>query len=235
MDFFQPFKIAFYLLSNFDSDTYSIIFLSLKVSLTALFFGSLIGIPIGAILASFKFFGRSLFIIIFNTLLSMPPVVLGLLVYILISQSGPFGFLDLLYTPKAMMLAQFLLILPLSIALSREIFENINNEYEPLFQSLKISSIKKINVLILDAKISLITIVLTCFGRAISEVGAVILVGGNIKHFTRVMTTAIALETSQGDLVLAIALGSILLFIALFINLISHLLKRNFEKANNHG
>jgi len=160
----------------------------------------------------------------------MPPVVLGLLVYILISQSGPFGFLDLLYTPKAMMLAQFLLILPLSIALSREIFHELHKEYDPLFKSLRIMPIKKITTLIYDARITLITIILTCFGRAISEVGAVILVGGNIKNFTRVMTTAIALETSQGDLILAIALGTILLLTALIINILSFIVKNHFER-----
>ena len=229
MNFFEPFQIAFQLIYNFDPETYSIIFLSLKVSLTALLFASLIGIPIGATLASFEFKGKNFCILFFNTLLSMPPVVLGLLVYILISQSGPFGFLDLLYTPKAMMLAQFLLILPLSIALSREIFHELHKEYDPLFTSLRIMPIKKITTLIYDARITLITIILTCFGRAISEVGAVILVGGNIKNFTRVMTTAIALETSQGDLILAIALGTILLLTALIINILSFIVKNHFE------
>lgn len=230
MDFFTPFVIAGSLLIQLDSDLYEIIGLSLQVSVTAVCAALLIGLPLGAILASFTFPGRNILVIMFNTLLGMPPVVVGLLVYVLISRSGPLGFLDLLYSPMAMMLAQFFLIMPLATALSRQLFETLHTEYDSLFTSLDLSWWRRILALIQDGRIALLTIGLVSFGRAISEVGAIILVGGNIKHLTRVMTSAIALETSKGDLAFALALGCVLLFIALLVNLLSHAVRVSFQK-----
>jgi len=234
MDFFTPILIAFTLLFELNSELYEIITLSLTVSLTAVASALLFVLPLGAVLASFNFPGRSAFILLFNTLLSIPPVVIGLIVYMLISRSGPLGFLDILYSPAAMMLAQFCLILPLSIALSRQLFEALHNEYDPLFSSMGLSWHKRILALITDGRSALITIGLACFGRAISEVGAVIIVGGNIRHFTRVMTSAIALETSKGELAFALALGCVLMFLALLVNLASHYLRLYFQRGGMH-
>ena len=232
MDLFTSFHLAATLLLTGDPDLYEIIFLSLRVSLSSVFVALCIGLPLGAFLASVAFPGRAGVILIFNTLLSMPPVVIGLLVYMLISRSGPLGFLDLLYSPTAMIIAQFLLIVPLSTALSSQLFENLHHEYEPLFSSLELSLRQRVIALLIDAKLSLITIGLVSFGRAISEVGAVILVGGNIKHATRVMTSAIALETSRGELAFALALGLVLLFISLLVNLLSSGLRARMDKVD---
>jgi tungstate transport system permease protein len=231
LDFWTPFKLAFDLLLATDNELMNIIGLSLKVSLTAVFISLVIGMPLGAILATKKFFGAQALIVISNTFLSMPPVVVGLLIYILISRSGPLGWLEILYTPYAMILAQSVLVVPMSIALSRQIFETLNNDYKPLFTSLGTNAIRRIMILVVDARIALITIGLACFGRAISEVGAVIIVGGNIRHATRVMTTAIALETSKGELAIAMALGLVLLSIALLVNIASQFLRHYFKKA----
>jgi tungstate transport system permease protein len=231
LDFWTPFKLAFDLLLATDPELMGIIGLSLKVSLTAVFISLVIGMPLGAILASKKFMGAQALTVISNTFLSMPPVVVGLFIYILISRSGPLGWLEILYTPYAMILAQSILVVPMSIALSRQVFETLNNEYMPLFTSLGVSAIRRIVVLVVDARIALITISLACFGRAISEVGAVIIVGGNIRHSTRVMTTAIALETSKGELAIAMALGLVLLSIALLVNIASQFLRHYFKKA----
>ena len=232
MDLLTSFHLAVSLLFSGDADLYEIIFLSLRVSLTSVSAALCIGVPLGAFLASIVFPGRAAVIILINTLLSMPPVVIGLLVYMLISRAGPFGFLDLLYSPTAMIIAQFLLIVPLSTALSRQLFEHLHHEYNPLFSSLRLSLWRRIIALLIDAKLSLVTIGLVSFGRAISEVGAVILVGGNIKHATRVMTSAIALETSRGELAFALALGIVLLIIALGVNLLSAALRARMDKAD---
>jgi len=233
MDFWSPFIIAIKMLLGGDPELFGIIKLSLAISFTAVGVSLTIGLPVGAILASFKFPGRGVLILIANTFLGMPPIVVGLFIYVLISQSGPLGWMEILYTPHAMALAQTVLVLPISIALSRQIFENLNDEYAPLFKSLGIGRWKKISVLVVDGRVALITIALACFGRAISEVGAVIIVGGNIKHFTRVMTTAIALETSKGELAVALALGLVLLTIALCVNIASQFLKRQFNRLGN--
>jgi len=235
MDFFTPFAIAVQLLAGFDAALYEIIGLSLRVSVVAVGAALLIGLPLGAILASFRFYGRGVVVVVTNTLLGLPPVVVGLVVYLLISRSGPLGFLDLLYSPTAMMIAQFVLVLPLSIALSRQVFEGLHQDYDLLFKSLNLSWTKRVSALLADGKAALVTIALVCFGRAISEVGAVILVGGNIKHVTRVMTSAIALETARGELGFALALGLVLLFIALLVNIISHHIRRRFEQEGQHG
>ena len=231
MDFLTPFQIALTLLANGDPELMSIIGLSLTVSMTAVVTSLLIGLPLGAILATYRFPGRTPLIVISNTFLGMPPVVIGLLIYLLISRAGPFGFLGILYTPAAMMIAQTVLVLPISIALSRQAFEALNGEYAPLFQSLGLGRLMRIRTLVFEARATLLTIALVCFGRAISEVGAVMIVGGNIRHSTRVMTTSIALATSMGELAFAMALGIVLLLVALVVNIASQILRnslRNF-------
>lgn len=230
MYFWDPFLIALQLLTSFDAELYQVIGLSLRVSLTAVCMALLFGIPLGAILATQVFFGRSVVLICVRTMLSMPPVVVGLLVYVLISQSGPLGFLDLLYTPQAMMLAQFILVMPLSIALSHQIFTALHDEFDQFFSSLGLSAFRRILTLLSEARYALITVAMVGFGRAISEIGAVILVGGNIKHLTRVMTSSIALETSKGNLAFALALGIVLMLIALLVNLLSHTLNQTVLK-----
>ena len=234
MDFFTPFVIAVQMLAGFDADLYEIIGLSLCVSVVAVSAALLLGLPLGALLASFSFYGRGAVVVATNTLLSLPPVVVGLVVYLLISRSGPLGFLDLLYSPTAMMMAQFILVLPLSIALSRQVFEGLHQDYDLLFKSLNLSKAKRVMALLADGKAALVTIALVCFGRAISEVGAVILVGGNIKHVTRVMTSAIALETARGELAFALALGLVLLFISLLVNILSHQIRARFEHEGRY-
>ena len=231
MEFLTPFKIAFSLLFSADPELMAIIRLSMTISLSAVACSLLVGLPIGAILASMKFPGRQAIIILSNTLLSMPPVVVGLIIYILVSQSGPLGWTGILYTPYAMALAQTVLVLPISIALSRQVFETLNTEYNSLFLSLGIGRWQRIKTLVFDARIALVTIALACFGRAISEVGAVIIVGGNIRHVSRVMTTTIALETSKGELGIAMALGIVLLLIALLVNVASQSISAHFKKA----
>tara|TARA_Y100000022_G_scaffold34318_1_gene27572 strand:- start:251 stop:958 length:708 start_codon:yes stop_codon:yes gene_type:complete len=231
MEFLTPFKIAFSLLFSADPELMAIIRLSMTISLSAVACSLLVGLPIGAILASMKFPGRQAIIILSNTLLSMPPVVVGLIIYILVSQSGPLGWTGILYTPYAMALAQTVLVLPISIALSRQVFETLNTEYNSLFLSLGIGRWQRIKILVFDARIALVTIALACFGRAISEVGAVIIVGGNIRHVSRVMTTTIALETSKGELGIAMALGIVLLTIALLVNVASQSISAHFKKA----
>ena len=231
MEFLTPFKIAFSLLLAADPELMGIIRLSMLISLSAVACSLTIGLPVGALLASMKFPGRQAIIILSNTLLSMPPVVVGLIIYILVSQSGPLGWTNILYTPYAMALAQTVLVLPISIALSRQVFETLNSEYDRLFISLGISRWQRIKTLVFDARIALVTIALACFGRAISEVGAVIIVGGNIRHVSRVMTTTIALETSKGELGIAMALGIVLLSIALLVNVASQFISAHFKKA----
>ena len=217
--FSESFQTAFYLIISGNSDLFEIIMLSIKVSLTSLLGSIIIGLPLGALLAIHRFRLRSIILSIFNALMGMPPVVVGLIVYLYLSRSGPLGFLSLLYTPTAMIIAQMLLVIPIIAALSAQIIEDLHIEYRDLFRSLNVSTFKAIMAYIIDARMSLLTVVLAGFGRAISEVGAVSIVGGNIDHLTRVMTTAIALETSRGNLSLALALGFILLAIALGVNI----------------
>ena len=217
--FSESIQTAFYLIVSGNSDLFEIIMLSIKVSLTSLLGSIVIGLPLGALLAIHRFRLRSIILSIFNALMGMPPVVVGLIVYLYLSHSGPLGFLSLLYTPTAMIIAQMLLVIPIITALSAQIIEDLHIEYRDLFRSLNVSTSKAIMAYIIDARMSLLTVILAGFGRAISEVGAVSIVGGNIDHLTRVMTTAIALETSRGNLSLALALGFILLAIALGVNI----------------
>ena len=214
----EAFTEAFALITSANADLYEILWLSIQVSLTALFVSIALGLPIGTTLAIANFPGKNICITILNSLMGLPPVVVGLLVYLALSRSGPFGVFGLLYTPTAMVIAQVVLITPIIAALTYQVMDDLHKEYQDLFFSLDIPLRKAVGAYLWDARYSLITAVLAGFGRAISEVGAVIIVGGNIDHLTRVMTTAIALETSKGELSIALALGIILLTLALIVN-----------------
>jgi tungstate transport system permease protein len=214
----EAFGLAWLLVLSADADLLEIVGLSLRVSLTALAAACLLGLPLGAVLAIARFPGRTATLIAVNALMGLPPVVVGLAVYLHLSRSGPFGWLGLLYTPTAMIIAQTILITPIIAALSRQVIEDLHTEYAEQFKSLSVPWHAAIAALIWDARYSLLTVALAGFGRAVAEVGAVIIVGGNIDHLTRVMTTAIALETSKGNLALALALGVVLLAISLSVN-----------------
>ena len=217
-DLSQAFILAWQLLLSADADLVEIVVLSLRVSLTALVISCAIGLPLGAMVAIARFPGRSIVLVLMNALMGLPPVVVGLLVYLHLSNAGPLGWLQLLYTPTAMIIAQSVLITPIVAALSRQILEDLHDEYREQFQSMGLTRTHTIKTLITDARYSLLTVALAGFGRAVAEVGAVMIVGGNINHLTRVMTTAITLETSRGDLALALALGMVLLLISLAVN-----------------
>lgn len=227
----NPFSLALALIVNADQDLLEIISLSLYVSGLSACLALLCGLPLGAFIATHRFAGRQALIVFFNALLSLPPVVVGLTIYLLLSRNGLFGFANILYTPHAMIVAQFILVFPIAVALTIQLLNDLNHEYDKLFLSLGLSTLTRIKALLIDGRAGLITIMLACLGRALSEVGAIIIVGGNINHVTRMMTTAIALETSRGELALAMALGIILLTIAIIINMASQLLKRHFDKA----
>jgi tungstate transport system permease protein len=216
--FSEAFASAFQLILSADPTLWGIVGLSLQVSLTAVFFAALIGIPLGALLAIKKFWGRPVLIVLVNALMGLPPVVVGLCVYLMLSKSGPLGILGLLYTPTAMIIAQTLLIAPIIAALSRTILKTLHEEYRDQFASFRLSQFQTVNTLLWEARFMLLTALLAGFGRAIAEVGAVMIVGGNISHYTRVMTTSIALETSKGNLSLALALGVILILLAILVN-----------------
>ncbi len=217
-DFGAAFGLAFGLVFAADADLLEIIALSLRVSLSALVISCLAGLPLGALVGMSRFRGRSAIVIFLNALMGLPPVVVGLCVYLMLSRAGPLGWMALLYTPGAMIIAQSILITPIVAALSRQVIEDLHNEYAEQFRSLCVPAPTAAGALLWDARYSLLTVALAGFGRAIAEVGAVIIVGGNIDHLTRVMTTAIALETSKGDLALALALGIVLLVLALGVN-----------------
>jgi tungstate transport system permease protein len=195
-----------------------IIGLSLRVSLSAVGLASVLGLALGALLALYRFPGHAVVVVALNTLMGLPPVVVGLVVYLALSRSGPLGVLGLLFTPTAMIIAQTILVLPIVTALSRQVIADLWAELREQLTSLGASRRRAIPTLLWDARVSLMVGVLAGFGRANAEVGAVMIVGGNIDHATRVMTTAIALETSKGDLVNALALGIVLLTLSLTIN-----------------
>ena len=201
-----------------DRDLVQIVGLSLRVTFSAVVIACLIGLPVGAVVGAFRFPGRGVATVLLNALMGMPPVVVGLLVYMLLSASGPLGVLGLLYTPSAMIIAQTILVTPIVAALTRQVVEDLHGEYREQFASLGVGPASRVGALLWDARYSLLTVALAGFGRAIAEVGAVIIVGGNINHVTRVMTTTIALETSKGNLELALALGIVLLAIAFLVN-----------------
>ena len=213
--FGEAFGAAWALVIGFDSGLAGIVLLSLQVSLSAALIATLIGLPLGAAIAVERFPGRQLLIVLLNALMGLPPVVVGLLIYLLLSRAGPLGSLGILFTPQAMVIAQTVLIVPIIAALSRQTIEDAWREYSEQLRSLGARRLSAAMTLIWDTRFSLLTIVLAGFGRAAAEVGAVMIVGGNIDGVTRVMTTTIALETSKGDLPLALALGLITLVIAL--------------------
>jgi len=217
-DLALSFGLAVRLILSLDADLMEIVALSLQVSLTAVVIACVLGLPLGALTAIGRFPGRVLVTVSLNALMGLPPVVVGLLVYITLSRSGPLGVLELLYTPSAMVIAQAVLVTPIIAALSRQVIEQLHEEYDEQFRSLCLTTWQSVVTLLWDARYSLLTVSLAGFGRAIAEVGAVIVVGGNIAHLTRVMTTAITLETSRGDIAFALALGLVLIVIALAVN-----------------
>jgi tungstate transport system permease protein len=208
-----------------DATLFGIVLLSLEVSLTAVAAASAIGLPLGAALAIRRFLGRQVLLVTLNALMGFPPVVVGLLVYLLLSRAGPLGELGLLFTPPAMIIAQAILVTPIIAGLSRQVLEDAWHEYEEQLRSLGATSSTAAATLLWDTRYSLVTVVLAGFGRAAAEVGAVMIVGGNIDGVTRVMTTAISLETSKGDLPLALALGFILIAVVFTINAAAQIIK----------
>ncbi|WP_420584254.1 ABC transporter permease [Ruegeria sp.] len=234
--FASEFSSAIALILNGDAELWAIVLLSLKVSVFAVLISALIGMPVGAALAVARFPGRRVLIVLMNALMGFPPVVVGLLVYLMLSRSGPLGVLELLYTPTAMIIAQVVLVTPIVAALTRQVIEMLAEEYSEQLRSLGVSRLASVPVLLWDARLALVTALLAGFGRAIAEVGAVIIVGGNINHVTRVMTTTIALETSKGNLALALALGAILIGIAVAVNaMVSTLSLRAEQEGLRHA
>ena len=211
-------RLALGLMAGFDAHLFGIVALSLRVSIASTLCATVIGLPIGAALAVRTFRGRGAIVATLNALMGMPPVVMGLLVYLMLSRAGPLGSLGLLFTPGAMVIAQTLLIAPIVAALSRQVIEDLWAEYSEQLRSLGSGRTKSVGTLLWDGRFSLVTVVLAGFGRAAAEVGAIIIVGGNIDGFTRTMTTTIALETSKGDLPRAIALGGVLVGIIVIVN-----------------
>ncbi len=229
-NFASEFNQALTLVFSGDAELWAIVLLSLRVSIIAVLVAAAIGMPLGAALAVARFPGRRGVIVLLNALMGLPPVVVGLVVYLMLSRSGPLGVLELLYTPTAMIIAQVVLVTPIIAALTRQVVEMLAEEYSEQLRSLGVSRLASVPVLLWDARVALITALLAGFGRAIAEVGAVIIVGGNIDHVTRVMTTTITLETSKGNLALALALGVILVGIAIAVNSIVSLLGLKAEQ-----
>ena len=218
----NAFYVALSLLVNLDADLFQIVMLSLQVSLLAVLIAAVLGFPLGAAVALWRFPGRGGVIVMLNALMGLPPVVAGLMVYLLLSRAGPLGELGFLFTPGAMVIAQVVLVLPILAALSRQKVEEMLGEYREQFVSLGMSRARMMPTLLWDARFALLTVLLAGFGRASAEVGAVMIVGGNIDGVTRVMTTSIVLETSKGDLPLALGLGIVLLTLVTLINALAH-------------
>jgi tungstate transport system permease protein len=226
MNITSAFAEAFTLMLNFDPQFLQIVGLSLRVTLTSVLMAAAIGLPLGAWLALSQFRGRSLVIICINALMGLPPVVAGLLVFLLLSRSGPLGSLSWLFSSKAMIMAQTLLVLPIIIALTRSTIEELWGEYREHLTSLGLTGYRAIPTLLWDGRFALLTGLLSGFGRASAEVGAVLIVGGNIAGYTRTMTTSIALETSKGDLPLALGLGIVLILLTIVINAFAYAISR---------
>lgn len=222
---------ALQLVLNGDPALFSIVLLAMIVSLSAVLLAALIGVPLGALIALTSFRGRDGAIVLLNTLMGLPPVVIGLLVYLALSRSGPLGAWGLLFTPQAMVIAQTILVAPIIAALSRQTIEDLWLEYRDELTAMNVPWTGRVGTLVWDARFSLITALLAGFGRAAAEVGAVIIVGGNIEGHTRTMTTAIALETSKGDLPLAIGLGIVLMAIVLMVNALAWAVRRAAERV----
>jgi tungstate transport system permease protein len=201
-----------------DPGLYAIVRLSLVISLSATVLAMLVALPIGAALALVRFPGRTLVVVVINAFMGLPPVVVGLAVFLLLSRSGPLGFLGILFTPQAMIIAQALLVMPIIAALTRQTVEDLWAEYSEELTAMRVGPLARVTTLLWDARFSLVTTLLAGFGRAAAEVGTVMIVGGNIDGFTRTMTTAIALETSKGDLPLALGLGLVLITLIIIVN-----------------
>jgi tungstate transport system permease protein len=226
----EAFLAAFGLIASLESDLVEIVALSLAVSLSAVAVATLLGLPLGAAIAVGRFPGRRTVIVLLNALMGLPPVVVGLAVYLLLSRAGPLGSFGLLFTPSAMVFAQTILILPIIAALCRQAVEDAWREYEEQLRSLGARGVGAALTVLWDIRFSLLTAVLAGLGRASAEVGAVMIVGGNIDGVTRVMTTTIALETSKGDLPLALALGVVLIGIVLVLNAAAFLVKEAAQR-----
>ncbi|AQU81970.1 MULTISPECIES: ABC transporter permease [unclassified Halomonas] len=226
----NAFSTAISLIVNMDSALFAIVQLSLQVSLIAVFIASLIALPIGAALALWHFPGRNALIVLLNALMGLPPVVAGLCVYLLLSRAGPLGQFGLLFTPTAMVVAQVILVFPIIAALTRQQVEALHSEYAEQLRSLGLNQLRMMPTLLWDARFGLLTVVLAGFGRASAEVGAVMIVGGNIDGVTRVMTTSIVLETSKGNLALALGLGIVLLTLVTLINALAHLVSETSKR-----
>jgi tungstate transport system permease protein len=221
---------ALHLVLTADPMLVAIVKLSLLVSLSAVVFAALIAIPVGAWLALARFPGRQGIIVLVNAMMGLPPVVVGLAIYLALSHSGPLGRWGLLFTPQAMVIAQTVLVAPIIAALTRQTVEDLWAEYQDELKAMNVGPLRRVTTLILDARFSLMTALLAGFGRAAAEVGAIIIVGGNIEGFTRTMTTAIALETSKGDLPLAMGLGLVLITIVIAINALAWGARRAGER-----
>ncbi len=226
MDVGLAFGSALALITGLDPGFLRIVALSLQVTLTAVFVAALIGLPLGAWLAVSRFPGRSIVIVVVNALMGLPPVVAGLAVFLLLSRSGPLGGWGLLFTPSAMIVAQTVLVLPIIVALTRQTGEDLWSEYRDHLSSLGLTGARAVPTLLVDGRFALATALLAGFGRASAEVGAVLIVGGNIAGYTRTMTTAVALETSKGDLALALGLGIVLIGLTLLINALAYFASR---------
>ena len=228
-DFSDAFGAALGLVLGFDADLAEIVGLSLRVSFLAVAIATTVGLPVGAAIALYRFPGRAALLVAMNALMGLPPVVVGLIVYLTLSRAGPLGVFGLLFTPAAMIFAQVLLVTPIIAALTRQVIEDLWVEYEEQLRSLGAGPGRAVPALLWDGRYSLLTAVLAGFGRASAEVGAVMIVGGNIDHVTRVMTTAIALEVSKGDLALALGLGIVLMALSLGVNGAAFALKEAAE------
>ncbi|HYM30152.1 MAG TPA: ABC transporter permease [Candidatus Cybelea sp.] len=230
-DFAMPDDVsALQLVLTADPALIAIVRLSLIVSLSAVFFAALVGVPIGAMLALIRFRGREGVVVVLNAMMGLPPVVVGLVVYLALSRSGPLGEFGILFTPTAMVIAQTMLVAPIIAALTRQTIEDLWLDYRDELTAMNIGPLGRVATLIWDARLSLVTALLAGFGRAAAEVGAVIIVGGNIDGFTRTMTTAVALETSKGNLPLAIGLGMVLIAIVVAINALAWGVRRASER-----
>jgi len=227
---FTAFQGAFALLAHQDQALLGIVWVSLQVSLAAPLVGALLGLPLGAILAVEEFKGKKIVVVLLNTLMGVPTVIVGVLVYLLLSRSGPLGVLGWLFTVPGMIVAQILLTTPLIAAISRQILEDTWRSHRDSFMALRLPYRSTLKWLCWDCRFSLTIVILAGLARAISEVGAVMIVGGNIDHATRTMTTAIALETSKGDLPLAIALGMVLMGVVLLANLLTLMVRQIAER-----
>ena len=230
-EFGIAFTEAIAMVIELDNGLVEIVSLSLGVSFTAVFIAALIGLPLGAAAALFRFPGRTFIVVILNAFMGLPPVVVGLIVYILLSRAGPLGVLGLLFTPTAMIIAQVILVTPIIASLTRQVIEDLWQEYEEQMRSLGAGPMRSLTALLWDGRFSLLTAILAGFGRASAEVGAVMIVGGNIDHATRVMTTAIALEVSKGDLSLALGLGLILLTLSACVNGTAFLIRNAAQRT----